>query len=303
MGSRGKGHISYLTSVAPPRIGVVLNIGTAHLGEFGSREVTAEAKAELVEALPPDGMAVLNADDPLVAVMADRTRACVTTFGKVGHADIRAIGVALNTDGQARFTPTTPDGCAPVQLRLIGEHHVSNALAAAAVAVRLGMAGRVAAEALSQAEPLSPGRMEVTTRSDDVTIINDAFNANPDSTQAALDALTAIANGRRTVAVLGEMAELGETASTEHEGIGRYAACTGVDMLIAVGGHRAARMHAGASIARPGMAATLVPDISAAFELLHAELAPGDVVLVKSSKASGLLKLAQWLVQHPCATV
>jgi len=302
MGSRGKGHISYLTSLTPPRIGVVLNVGAAHLGEFGSRKATARAKAELAEALPADGLAVLNADDPLVAPMADQTSAHVITFGRAEHADVRATGIGLDTDGRASFTLLADGISARVRLRLIGEHHISNALAATATALGLGMGVREAAEALGQARSLSAGRMEVTKRSDDVTVVNDAFNANPDSMRAALDALMAMASGRRTIAVLGEMAELGDAAKAEHEAIGCYAARSGVDTLIAVGDHDAACVYAAARKDRQGLTTLLVPDVPAAFELLRAELAPGDVVLVKSSKAAGLMKLAQLLAEQPSAT-
>ncbi len=297
MGSRGKGHISYLASLTRPRIGVVLNVGAAHLGEFGSREATARAKAELAEALPADGIAVLNADDSLVVAMTGRTRAHVTTFGRHEDADVRATGIALDADGHARFTLTDGDSSAPVRLRLVGEHHVSNALAGASVALGLGMSVGETAQALSQARSLSPGRMAITERADGVTIVNDAFNANPDSMRAALDALAAMARSRHTVAVLGEMAELGDSAPTEHEAIGRYAARCGVDTLIAVGSHYAACLQAGARTAFPGMTTMLVPDVPQAFELLRTEITPASVVLIKSSKAAGLLKLARLLLQ------
>ena len=184
MGARGKGHIAELTEITPPRIGAVLNIGAAHLGEFGSREGTAEAKGELVEALPPEGTAVLNADDPLVRTMAARTRARVVWFGESEQADVRAEDVRLDRAGRPAFTLVARGGSAPVALRLYGEHQVSNALAAAAVALECGLDVAAAADALSGARSLSRWRMELTDRPDGVTVINDAYNANPDSMRA-----------------------------------------------------------------------------------------------------------------------
>ncbi|MFE1784699.1 UDP-N-acetylmuramoyl-tripeptide--D-alanyl-D-alanine ligase, partial [Streptomyces sp. NPDC059506] len=221
MGARGKGHIRYLTGLTPPRIGVVLNVGTAHVGEFGGRDAIAEAKGELVEALPADGLAVLNADDPLVRAMASRTKARTVLFGEAADAEVRAEDVHLDDLGRPAFTLRTPTGCASVTLRLYGEHHVSNALAAAAVARELGMPVDRIATALSEAGTLSRWRMEVTERADGVTVVNDAYNANPESVRAALRALVAMGRGRRTWAVLGEMAELGEVNPPPHHPGGR----------------------------------------------------------------------------------
>lgn len=198
MGARYIGDIRYLTGLVPPRISLVLNVGTAHIGEFGGREQIAEAKGEIVEALPPaeqGGVAVLNADDPLVRAMASRTTARVITFGESETADVRAENVRLTQQGQPAFTLHTPTGCGDVTMRLYGEHHVSNALAAAAVAHELGLPAEEIALALSQAGTLSRWRMEVTERPDGVTIVNDAYNANPESMRAALRALAAMGTG------------------------------------------------------------------------------------------------------------
>lgn len=192
MGARYIGDIRYLTGLVPPKIGLVLNVGTAHIGEFGGREQIAEAKGEIVEALPEDGVAVLNADDPLVRAMASRTKARVVLFGEADDADVRAENVRLTESGQPAFRLHTPTGCSDVTLRLYGEHHVSNALAAAAVAHELGMSVDEIALALSEAGTLSRWRMEVTERPDGVTVVNDAYNANPESMRAALRALVAM---------------------------------------------------------------------------------------------------------------
>ncbi|MDT3400020.1 UDP-N-acetylmuramoyl-tripeptide--D-alanyl-D-alanine ligase [Streptomyces sp. B1866] len=305
MGARGLGHIRYLAGLTPPRIGVVLNVGTAHIGEFGGREAIAAAKGELVEALPEaadGGVAVLNADDPLVRAMADRTKARTVLFGEAADADVRAADVALTGQGRPRFTLHTPTGCGDVTLRLYGEHHVSNALAAAAVAHELGMPAQEIATALSEADQLSRWRMEVTERSDGVTVVNDAYNANPDSVRAALRALAAMgeaasARGGRTWAVLGPMAELGEESPAEHDAVGRLAVRLNVSRLVAVGGQEAAWLDTGArNEGSWGEESVHVSDVRAAVGLLRSELRPGDVVLVKASRAAGLERVAQALL-------
>ncbi|WP_431782248.1 UDP-N-acetylmuramoyl-tripeptide--D-alanyl-D-alanine ligase [Streptomyces chumphonensis] len=308
MGARGIGHIRYLTGLTPPRIGLVLNVGTAHLGEFGGVEQIAQAKGELVECLPPaedGGVAVLNADDPRVRAMAARTRARVVLFGESADADVRAEDVSL-ADGRPSFTLHTPSGCSDVTLRLYGEHHVSNALAAAAVAHELGMPADAIAQALNHARSLSKWRMDVTERADGVTVVNDAYNANPDSMRAALRALAAMAGGgadgvpRRTWAVLGEMAELGEAALAEHDAVGRLAVRLNVSRLVAVGGREAAWLDMGAKNEGSwGEESVHVSDARAAIDLLRSELRPGDVVLVKASRSVGLEQVAQELLAGP----
>ncbi|GAA1257006.1 MULTISPECIES: UDP-N-acetylmuramoyl-tripeptide--D-alanyl-D-alanine ligase [Streptomyces] len=297
MGARGKGHIRYLTGLTPPRIGVVLNVGTAHIGEFGGREQIAEAKGELVESLPADGTAILNADDPLVRAMASRTKARVLLFGEAADADVRAENVRLTENGQPSFSLRTPSGCSDVTLRLYGEHHVSNALAAAAVAHDLGMSVEEIALALSEAGTLSRWRMEVTERPDGVTVVNDAYNANPESMRAALRALVAMGRGRRTWAVLGHMAELGDEALAEHDAVGRLAVRLNVSKLVAVGGREASWLQLGAyNEGSWGEESVHVSDAQAAVDLLRSELRPGDVVLVKASRSVGLESVAQALL-------
>jgi UDP-N-acetylmuramoyl-tripeptide--D-alanyl-D-alanine ligase len=295
--ARGVGHIRYLTEIAPPHIGVVLNVGTAHLGEFGTREIIARSKGELVEALPRDGVAILNADDALVSAMATLTVAQVVTFGETDAADVRGVDVELDDLGCASFDLVTDAGRAQVALRLVGRHHVGNALAAAAVAVQCGMPLAEVAEALNAARPASRWRMEVTERPDGVLVINDAYNANPESMRAALDALAVVARNRqaagaRSYAVLGEMAELGPDAPAEHEALGRFAAGLGISAVVAVG--EAARLiQRGATLEGSwGGESRWVPDSDAASALLRRELRPGDVVLVKASRAASLERVA-----------
>ncbi|WP_432547772.1 UDP-N-acetylmuramoyl-tripeptide--D-alanyl-D-alanine ligase [Kineococcus sp. SYSU DK004] len=295
MGARGPGHIAALCRTAPPDVAVVLNVGAAHVGEFGSLEVTARAKGELVEALPAHGTAVLNADDHRVAAMASRTSARVLTFGLEAGAGVRAEDVVLDDLARPSFTLVAHGRRAPVALRLHGEHLVPNALAAAAVALVAGRDLDDVARDLSAAEPRSPGRMQVTERPDGVTVVHDAYNANPDSVRAALRALVAMAGGRRTWAVLGEMLELGDTSRDEHDAVGRLAVRLDVSRLLVVGaGARPA--YTGAVMEGSwGDEAAFAPDVASAEEFLREQLRPGDVVLVKASNSAGLGPLAERL--------
>ncbi|WP_299531078.1 UDP-N-acetylmuramoyl-tripeptide--D-alanyl-D-alanine ligase [uncultured Streptomyces sp.] len=299
MGARYVGDIRYLTGLVPPRIGLVLNVGTAHIGEFGGRDRIALAKGEMVESLPEDGVAVLNIDDPLVRAMASRTKARVVHFGEAPEADVRGENVRLTADGHPAFRLHTPTGCSEVTMRLYGEHHVSNALAAAAVAHELGLSVGEIAEALSEAGTLSRWRMEVTERPDGVTVVNDAYNANPESMRAALRALAAMGRERRTWAVLGQMAELGDDSLAEHDAVGRLAVRLNVSKLVAVGGLEASWLRLGAyNEGSWGEESVHVSDAEAAVDLLRSELRPGDVVLVKASRSVGLEKVAQALLEN-----
>ena len=299
MGARGLGHIRELTDIAVPDVGVVLNVGTAHVGEFGSQAAIAEAKGELVEALPERGLAVLNADDPLVRPMAGRTAARVVRYGESDAADVRAVDVALDERGRPRFELVSAAGRAVVAMRLVGEHQVSNALAAAAVALDAGAPLDAVAEALTEAEPRSRWRMEVVERPDGVTVVNDAYNANPESVRAALKALVALAGDRRSWAVLGEMGELGAEHIAAHDTIGRLAVRLNVDKLLVVGAGAKA-MHLGAGMEGSwDDESVFVTDVDAAVALLREQLRPGDVVLVKASRAAGLERVAAALLADP----
>jgi UDP-N-acetylmuramoyl-tripeptide--D-alanyl-D-alanine ligase len=307
LSARGVGHIAALCEIAPPRIGAVLNVGTAHLGEFGSREEIARAKGELVEALPSaddGGVAVLNADDPLVAAMATRTRARVVFVGGSATATVRARDVVLDEQARAGFRLVTPVGETSVRLALHGEHHVGNALTAAAIALELGMDLAGVAAGLAAARPVSRRRMEVTTRPDGVTVINDAYNANPESMRAALKSLATMARSgggepRRSWAVLGAMGELGDDMVAGHDEIGRLAVRLDINRLVVVG-EQAAPMHQGAHLEGSwGEESVLVPDVDAAVALLRDELRAGDVVLVKASNVFGLWRVADALLATP----
>jgi UDP-N-acetylmuramoyl-tripeptide--D-alanyl-D-alanine ligase len=297
MGARGPGHIAALARLARPTVGVVLNVGESHLGMFGSREAIAKAKGELVEALPADGTAVLNADDPQVAAMADRTVARVVGFGQGPGAEVRAERVELDGDGRARFRLRTPAGTAPVTLPAPGEHLVGCALAAAAAGSVLGIGPDDAAAGLATAR-LSPMRMEVRRRPDGLTVVNDAYNANPSSTAAALKTLAALArDGGRTIAVLGEMAELGPAAAAEHDRIGRLATRLGIDRLVGVGELGRVMVNAARLEGMWPEEAEAVADPDAALALLSPALGPADVVLVKASRVVALDRVADALLR------
>jgi UDP-N-acetylmuramoyl-tripeptide--D-alanyl-D-alanine ligase len=309
MSARHRGNIAALARIAPPSIAVVLNVGTAHLGEFGSREAIAATKAELPQAVPASGVVILNADDPVVAAMADKTEARVVRVGRSSGSDVWADDVVLDELARARFTLHAAGAQIDVTLAVHGDHQVSNALSAAAVALECGASLEQVADALAAAGPVSRNRMQVGTRADGVTVINDAYNANPDSMRSGLKALAWMAQGgrardderRRSWAVLGEMAELGDDAIAEHDSIGRLAVRLDVSRLVVVGtGRSMSAMHHGAVMEGSwGSEAVMVADVDAALALLRSELRGGDVVLVKASKSAGLADLADAVFNDP----
>lgn len=312
LSARGIGHVAMLAAVAPPRIGAVLNVGSAHIGEFGSVEAIAKAKSELVTALPTatdGGVAILNADDPLVAAMSAVTTADVVTVGRTSGALIRAENVTQDDADRAGFTLVTPEGSAQVTLRVVGAHQVGNALTAAAVGRAVGMSVEEVAAGLTGAGASSRWRMELTELAGGITLINDAYNANPHSMKAALRSLSIIGRGRRSWAVLGEMAELGPETNGAHDEIGRLVVRLGIERLIvvqgpggatgaAVGGRTGARaLHLGAHLEGSwGGESELVVSVDDAVDILKAELAEGDVVLVKASRSAGLERVALRLI-------
>ena len=301
LSARGPAQIAALCRVAPPSIGVVLNVGSAHLGEFGSREAVAAAKGELVEALPAGGVAVLNADDAVVAAMDRRTAARVVRFGRSPAAQVRATDVTLDARGCPSFHLVSPAGQAPVRLGVPGEHQVSNALAAAAVALELGATPQGVATVLGSYRPRSRWRMEVTERPDGVTVVNDAYNANPESVAAALRALVAMTGtGQRSWAVLGSLGELGPATEHAYREIGALAVHLGIDRLVVVGEH-ARQLYRAVKTGPGGSEPFLTPDVPTALELLCSELAAGDVVLIKASRAAGLERIADGLLDRASA--
>ncbi|NUK26012.1 UDP-N-acetylmuramoyl-tripeptide--D-alanyl-D-alanine ligase, partial [Streptomyces lunaelactis] len=294
MGARGKGHIASLCQMARPRIATVLGIGSAHVGEFGSQLAIADAKAEIVRALPDHGVAILNGDDPLVAAMVHDTSAQVLLFGTGSHCDVRAEEISVNSHGQPNFTLHHGHHHSLVQLRVHGRHNVTNALAAAATAIAAGVPFDRIVTGLTEAELSSGARMEILQRADGVTIINDAFNASPESVIAALDALADMAGtNRRSVAVLGEMAELGDDAPAWHDKVADKVLAVGVDRLIGIGGAHTLRM---IGTVREGSGHATEADSTVPLaQHVNTLLQPRDVVLVKGANALGLEATAREL--------
>ncbi|AIT61464.1 UDP-N-acetylmuramoyl-tripeptide--D-alanyl-D-alanine ligase [Corynebacterium doosanense] len=315
MSARGIGHIAHLATIAPPSIGAVLNVGSAHLGEFGSRENIATAKGELVESLPAaadGGVAVLNLDDPFVAAMAGRTSAKVVTYSAATPpapgADYVATDVELDDVARASFTLQGPGFTpVPVSLRVFGAHQVSNALAAAAAAIEAGMEPATVATALSGHRAASAHRMDVSTRRDGLTIINDSYNANPESMSAAVAALAYTASahpGSRAIAVLGPMGELGGDGITAHRELGLSLAKFNVDHLVVVGEGELTEAVAEAAAER-GLDVSRAGGVEEAVERVNTIVATRppfsgeergpDVVLVKASNSAGLWRVAELL--------
>lgn len=289
MGAGRKGDLTYLTGIAPPRIGLVLNVGTAHVERMGAGPAdVAEAKGELVEALPADGFALLNADDPYVMGMAGRTRARILLYGGSAEAQVRAENVRMTGRARPAFELVTPSGRAPVELGLIGEHQVGNALAAAAVATALGLGVAEIADGLNAARRRSAGRLEIVERPDGVTVVDDAYNASPESMRAGLRAVRALAGTRRTVAVLGVMGQQADASRARHAEIGRLVADLRFDVLIAVGAGDPLALAEAAESSNRGVAVHTAEDVAGALRLATALLEPGDVVFVKASSEIGL---------------
>ena len=298
LGAGGPGSIDYLSQIAKPDIGVVLKVGLAHVGEFGGIETTAQIKSELVSSLGPDAIAVLNTDDGYVADMAQLTSAKKVWFGTSADANFQATDLTVAIDGTS-FMYHTPDSAqALVRLQILGEHHVMNALATLAVAELLQVPRKQAIVAL-EAMPLAERwRMQVANREDGITIINDAYNASPDSVKAALQTLAQLGRaGRRTIAILGEMAELGSASREQHDAIGRIVVRLNIDQLIVVGAG-AKLIHMGAE--QEGSWAgesKFFESIDEALAYVRGMLRAGDLVLVKSSKSANLRHLGDNLME------
>ncbi|BDZ47358.1 UDP-N-acetylmuramoyl-tripeptide--D-alanyl-D-alanine ligase [Naasia aerilata] len=285
MGASGKGEISRLIRMAHPDVGIVLTVGLAHAGEFGGIERTVEAKSEMVRDLLPEDVAILNADDFRVAGMAEVTRARVVRFGR-SAGDVRAEDVRADARGTS-FTLVLPgEEPRPVRFAVLGEHHVTNALAAAAATSVLGVPADDIVAGLESVTRAERWRMEVLP-GENVTVINDAYNASPDSMAAALKTLAQVAPGR-TVAVLGEMSELGDLAGEEHDRIGLLAVRLNIGQLVVVGpGARRIHLAAGLQGSWDGES-MYVEDLDEAEEVLAGILRAGDTVLVKSSNSARL---------------
>jgi UDP-N-acetylmuramoyl-tripeptide--D-alanyl-D-alanine ligase len=297
IGAGAVGEIAMLSDIARPDVGVVTAVGPAHLETFGSLQGVARGKAELVEALPPDGVAILNADDRVVASFASRTDASVLLFGRHPDADVRAHDVRTDEAGHARFTLAHGDERIDVGLGFVGEHMVTAALAAVSCGVALGLSPAACAAGLETAAP-SPGRMEELTTPTGTLIIHDAYNANPMSMHAALRALAAVRNRSRATAILGPMDQLGASSAAEHARIGRLAAALGLHGLVVVG-ERARPIADGALAAgMPRERIRWCLDRDEALDVVLNSVGTDDVVLVKASHAAHLEEIVRRLLLH-----
>jgi UDP-N-acetylmuramoyl-tripeptide--D-alanyl-D-alanine ligase len=285
MGARAHGDIAALCAVAQPTVGVITNIGLAHAGPLGGRDGVARVKGELLEALDATGTAILDAGDPATPDLAARTAATVLTISAGdAPADVRATGVTLDADLRPRFRLSSPWGSGEVALAVRGAHQVVNASLAATVALAHGVSIGEVVAALATVEP-APWRMEVARTAAGVVVLDDAYNANPSSMAAALEALARVEVEGRRVAVLGEMRELGGLSAPEHAALGDLVGATAVDTLVAVGPEAAPMAeHARAA----GVTVTEVPDAATALDAIAEFVSTGDAVLVKGSRAVGL---------------
>jgi UDP-N-acetylmuramoyl-tripeptide--D-alanyl-D-alanine ligase len=297
VGARGIGHIAYLAPLLAPDIAVVTIVGAAHLEMLKDLDTVARAKRELVESLGPDGVAVLNADDPRVAAMAEAAPRAVT-YGLSPAADWRAVDVTVDALARATFSLRTPAGTQGrrVTVPLPGAHNIGNALAALVVADLAGVDLDAAAEGLLGAS-VSPWRMQVSTTPGQVTVLNDAYNANPSSMAAALRTLAQVETRGRRWAALGLMGELGAGSDDAHRDVGALCVQLGLDGLIVVGADAAA-LGAGAEAAAGDVAVVRVADAAEAAAVLRERTSPGDVVLVKASRSVGLERVADLLAEE-----
>lgn len=308
MGARGIGHIAELTAIARPDIALVLNVGSAHIGEFGSVSAIAQAKGELIEALTPNGRAILNAEDRLVLAMAERSAAPVVSWGFT-TGDVRGADLTLDQRARVRFDLVVPDGLTTLHEKpiaagrygvhpdLLGEHQGANVLAALTAALSAGVAPAAAAAALEGATLASGQRMQVLEAAG-VQIIDDAYNANPDSMRQALKTLAHLGRSHRTIAVLGEMLELGADSVRLHDEIGRLVVRLNVGQLYVIG-DGAAPIHHGASLEGSfGGESEYLDTVDEAVAVLERTVQSGDVVLLKSSRDAGLRHIAAPLIER-----
>ncbi len=296
MGARRPGDITRLADIVRPSLGIITNIGPGHLELFKTEEAVARTKAELAAALPAGGTLFLNAEDRWTRWIARQTSAEVVRFGTGRSSDYRAARVSMDGSGKPSFEIRGPGIHTVVKLPGPGRHQVANALAAAACAHVMGVSPVDIAAGLERAE-LSPWRLEIEESPAGFTVINDAYNANPRSMSAALETLKQVGTGRRTIAVLGGMAELGRDSRQYHLDAGRNAALLDTDILVTVG--RRARLYAAGALEagmprgsvfrceEPGQASRLVGEI----------VEPGDVILVKASRVAGLDQLSRALLE------
>ncbi|MFM9151500.1 MAG: UDP-N-acetylmuramoyl-tripeptide--D-alanyl-D-alanine ligase, partial [Candidatus Planktophila sp.] len=287
MGARHTGDIAHLASITRPDIAVVLRVGMAHIGEFGSIEKVAATKSELISSLAPTGVAILGQYDPYTRAMADLHAGRVITFGVGTECEVRATEIEMR-EGRPHFDLVTPEGREAVALRLVGEHQIANALACAAVATALGLSLDSITSGLSTAVIQSRWRMEIHEFSD-VLLINDSYNASPDAMEAALRTLILFAQerGGRAWAFLGKMAELGESSAHAHSQVGTLAYQLGIDHLVCVDAPE--YLPEQGTDGQTSIVFCQRSEVAAIAEHIQA----GDVILVKASRSERFEILAE----------
>ena len=293
MGARHVGDIAKLCKMATPDIGVVLRVGTAHVGEFGSEELVAKAKSEMISSLKDSAVAVLGQYDLYTPAMSALHSGATVTFGETTEADIRATDIEIR-EGRPHFDLVTPAGRASVGLRIIGIHQVANALAAAAIATNLNISIDLIAGALSTAELHSKWRMEISEL-DGLVLINDSYNSSPESTEAALRTLVLFAQerGGQSWAFLGKMHELGASSQQHHSRLGTLASELGIDHLVCVASSEYAAQLNGSS----AITVHLLDSKESAGKLVS-QMSQGDVVLVKASRAEKFEEIAELITER-----
>ncbi|MBI4716060.1 MAG: UDP-N-acetylmuramoyl-tripeptide--D-alanyl-D-alanine ligase [Nitrospirae bacterium] len=300
MGISGPGELRRLCEIAAPGVGVITNVGPAHLEGFGSIDAVAEAKAEILDGMGREGHAVLNADDPYFGMLEKRA-AGMTSFGVKNRADVTAEGVRESFDAGIpkglAFTLRSPAGEGEVFVPAVGVHNVPNALAAAAVGYRLGLTFDEIRRGLERFIPL-PLRMTPVRRGD-LDILNDAYNANPGSMAAALEVLAGLQKGRQGIAVLGDMLELGDFAPTAHRDLGRRVGDLGIHGLVAVGAHAAVVAEGAAERGMEAGRIRICRDPRRALEAIRELLAGKTVLLIKGSRGMEMEKIVQGLMEAP----
>lgn len=295
MGMRGEGEIAELCAIARPTLGLITNVGTSHIEILGSQDAVARAKGELVRCLPARGRAFLNGDDAFTDVIAQWTQAPVVRWGLSVSCEVTATDVTVDAEGRPSFTLVSPQGSVRIEVPVPGRHNVYNALAAAAIGLHLGVAPEAIADGIATAE-LSAMRMQVFESASGVTVINDAYNANPVSMRAAIETLSDMRTTGKRIAVLGDMAELGSLTEVAHFRIGEQVARLPIDVLVTVG-PRAERIAQGARAeGMPSAQVRPCAEVPEAVEVLDDLVSKGDVVLVKASRVMGLEAIAEGIV-------
>lgn len=295
MGVDQQGQTTKLCEIAKPTVGLITNIGPDHLEFFGSMEGSAQAKAELLEQLPEDGAVVLNADDEYFDYLAARAQCRVVSFGQSVKADVRAVGIAADTKGGTVFGLVLPGKIRQTRVRICtqGTHNVGNALAAAAVGHALGLSGSAIAEGLAKFRPAAM-RSQISLMHG-VQVINDCYNANPASMKAALQLLAELGRGKRSIAVVGDMLELGPEGKRMHREVGAFVAAQGIDHLLACGTLGKEIAEGARQAGLPSDRVVELPDSAAGGAMLKTMVRQGDVVLVKASRGMRMEQVIETL--------